>query len=218
MKRQVDVVDHLMHKQHEYDERRKQRAKERENKESYTFQPKINKKSRAMMNARRKSTYKRLYNNSVTKNEKIEKQRQQQQADEIAEVQQGPKINKHSKKLVKQLGRRTNATIVSSLKQWDERKQQKLNRLRAEQQRAKEEAYVGKPKINDVSKWLVNARQNRAAMRVEDRLLQYKEQKEHEHEAKRAMMDAKRIEQATPRFATNDALYERLYNTAAELT
>eukprot|EP00818_Percolomonas_sp_WS_P000098 CAMPEP_0117438296 /NCGR_PEP_ID=MMETSP0759-20121206/1980_1 /TAXON_ID=63605 /ORGANISM="Percolomonas cosmopolitus, Strain WS" /LENGTH=895 /DNA_ID=CAMNT_0005229983 /DNA_START=399 /DNA_END=3086 /DNA_ORIENTATION=- len=186
----------LLLKKQEYEEKRERKKRElqQKEKEKFTGKPKINKRSKKMVIGRTGEVFSRLYEQRQEIVAKRERRKIEDKQLQEEEYNFRPSINPNSAELsrINQVDER-----VDSMLHWEEERKKKIENLR----KAKEEQdqMDFRPRINPLSDKLAKVKKNRNSMRVEDRLLQYREQKLYEKEEKKWEMEREAMERANPK-------------------
>ncbi len=212
IKRNGTIDQILQQRQHEYNARKEELQKEREQKElSVLKSPRINNVSRNMSRSDQPA-HERLFElrkQSLAKREVLQNKLRE---DELKQVSGKPKINKQSKHLNRGL---------QSIMQWEKEKIEKAESTRALIQEEQEKQMQHNPKINPISERL--ARQTRKASKVEDHLLLVHEKKKMELQLKIQEEKEKQQQSSQPLISVHSAqlqrsepVFDRLYNVSIE--
>jgi hypothetical protein len=211
IKRSAPIDQILLQRQHEYNARKEERQKERDEMElSVLKSPRINDVSRTMIRTDQPA-HERLFDlrkQSLAKREVLQNKLRE---DELKQVSGKPRINRQSKQMTRTL---------QSMMQWQRDKQEKTENTKALMME-EEMKLLQHPKINPISERL--ARQTRKSSKVEDHLLIMYERKKVERENRIQLEKEFQQQSAQPLISVHSAqlqrdepVFDRLYNSSIE--
>ena len=220
----MSATDRLINKKYEYEQRREQmrRAKQEAEDAEMQIKPQINKHSERLLSGQtRKSIAQRTQEQAMLKKERAEKLKVELAAKESSEIRQRPQINDRSKKLTRD---------ICDMQQWEQEKIAKREGRQNMKALEQDLECSFAPTLNKRTEKLTASRnrprsaslgprgqQNHSNIKIEDRLLQHAELYREKREIAKERKHNEDRKQATPQVAPHSANLPRNGDVASRL-